>query len=280
MISSNRNFAVCNLCPHHCHLKEGASGICRARKCVEGKVVSSSYGNLSALALDPIEKKPLYHFHKGSQILSVGSFGCNLKCPFCQNHEISMGTSTHDNYYAPDDIVDLALKLKHECGNIGVAFTYNEPLISYEYVLDTARLLKQADLCTVLVTNGTICEEPFLTLLPYIDALNIDLKAFSPHFYRKIKGDFDTVLNNIRLAHEFSHVEITTLVIDGVNDSDEDMERECQFLCSIDKEMPLHLSRCFPRYRWSHIRITPYETLERLLGIAQKYLHHVYLGNV
>ncbi len=235
------------------------------------------------MALDPIEKKPLYLFHPGSYILSVGSYGCNLRCPFCQNHEISMADSSlPTQYLSPENLTALALKLRDEDprGNIGVAFTYNEPLISYEYLLDSARLLKEAGLCAVLVTNGTVSREPLLRLLPYIDAMNIDLKGFSAEFYAYVGGYFDCVKETIKEAAKVCHVEVTTLILAGKNDKDEMMEEEALFLSGISPDLPLHLSRAFPRFKEPGLEITPRETLERLRKIAQKHLKHVFLGNI
>lgn len=182
--------AACPLCFHHCRLEPGQSGLCRARANQNGKIISLSYGKITSLALDPIEKKPLRRFHPGSQILSVGSFGCNLSCPFCQNHEIAAaGPQVPARDFSPDQLVELACSLLGR-GNIGIAYTYNEPLVGYEYLMDTARLAREAGLLNVLVSNGTLEEIPFLDLLPLLDALNLDLKGFGlvPHPGRR-SGD-------------------------------------------------------------------------------------------
>lgn len=271
----------CDLCFHHCKLEEGQLGFCRGRLNRDGKIISINEGLFSSIALDPIEKKPLIHFHPNSMILSLGSIGCNLRCPFCQNHAISMAKPGEVSMKAmsPQDIVELAKSLKSK-GNIGVAFTYNEPLINYEMVLETFKLAKQADLKTVLVTNGTLETPYFEMLLPYTDALNIDLKSFSPSFYRTLFGDLENVKANIKAAAKVSHVEITTLIIPGKNDSESDMEDEAQWLASIDENIPLHLSRFFPNYLWDDLLPTPIETLRKLKIIAERYLNRVYLGNV
>lgn len=237
---------------------------------------------MTSLALDPVEKKPLYHFHPGSFILSAGSFGCNMRCPFCQNYQISQAdSSTHYRKIMPEELVSLALKLKNESlGNIGVAFTYNEPLVSYEYILDTSRLLHESDLLCVLVTNGQICREPLRELLPHIDAMNIDLKAFSADFYRYAGGDFQTTLDCIKTAAAQCHIEITTLIIPGKNDSSEEMELEARFIAGISKDIPLHLTRFFPRYKETQLSPTPVESLTTLAAVASRYLKHVHLGNV
>ncbi|MDD7744857.1 MAG: AmmeMemoRadiSam system radical SAM enzyme [Mitsuokella jalaludinii] len=279
--------AVCWLCPHRCHLSDGQTGFCRARQNQGGIIRSLSYGLLTSAALDPIEKKPLYHFHPGSHILSLGSFGCNLRCPFCQNYTISQagrdgfeGQQLPMDRTSPKEIVAAAQRLEETSGNIGVAFTYNEPLVGYEFVYDTARLLKEAGLAVVLVTNGQIEKDPWLHLLPYVDAVNIDLKGFTQSFYDWIGGDLKTTKVAIEMAAEQGvHVEVTTLVIPGKNDGAEEMAAEAEWLAGISAELPLHLSRYFPRYR-SKIPMTPVETLQRLRRIAGARLRFVHLGNV
>lgn len=279
--------AVCWLCPHRCHLSDGQTGFCRARQNQGGIIRSLSYGLLTSAALDPIEKKPLYHFHPGSHILSLGSFGCNLRCPFCQNYTISQagrdgfeGQQLPMDRTSPKEIVAAAQRLEETSGNIGVAFTYNEPLVGYEFVYDTARLLKEAGLAVVLVTNGQIEKAPWLHLLPYVDAVNIDLKGFTQSFYDWIGGDLKTTKAAIEMAAEQGvHVEVTTLVIPGRNDRDEEMAAEAEWLAGLSAELPLHLSRYFPRYR-SKIPMTPAETLQRLRRIAGARLRFVHLGNV
>ncbi|HPJ77001.1 MAG TPA: radical SAM protein, partial [Clostridia bacterium] len=188
----------CRICPHGCILDEGQIGFCKARMNVNGEIICKNYAKLTSIALDPIEKKPLYRFMPNKMILSVGSYGCNLRCPFCQNYEISMAddnlVKTYDT--PPDYLVNVALSLKSK-GNIGIAYTYNEPFISFEYVMDSSKLAHEKGLVNVLVTNGYVCEEPLLEILPHIDAMNIDLKAFNEEFYKKIGGDLNTVLNTI-----------------------------------------------------------------------------------
>jgi len=271
----------CGLCPRHCNLAEGAIGVCKGRWNQDGLIRPLNYGCITSVALDPIEKKPLYHFFPGSYILSVGSFGCNFKCPFCQNHSISMaGNSCDYRNLTPEDLISLAIQLKNsERGNIGIAFTYNEPLISYEFVLDTSKELKKYNLKSVLVTNGGICSDYLENLLPYIDAMNIDLKGFSQKFYDYVKGDFETVKQNIRLAYSKCHVEVTTLIIPTKNDSDSDMRSEAEYLSSISPDIPLHLSRFFPRYKEQDLYPTPIETIDRLCSVASEYLNYVHRGN-
>ncbi|HCT62518.1 MAG TPA: AmmeMemoRadiSam system radical SAM enzyme [Erysipelotrichaceae bacterium] len=272
---------TCDLCFHNCNLKEGQTGFCHARKNVNGVITSIDANWITSLALDPIEKKPLLHFYPGSKILSIGSFGCNLRCPFCQNHTIASMSfhNKHAKYMRSEEIVNLALDFVPQ-GNIGLAFTYNEPLIAYEFVLETAKLAKQYNLKTVLVTNGTINEKPLLELLPYIDAMNIDLKGFTQEFYTKLSGNLEQVKHTIELSHSRTHVELTSLIIPNENDSAEDMEKEARWIASIDPEMPLHLSRFFPNHLWMDKQITPLDTLIKLERIAKQYLKHVHLGNV
>lgn len=210
----------CTLCFHNCRLEEGQTSLCRARGNQGGKIVPLNYGKLTALALDPIEKKPLCRFHPGSMVLSVGSFGCNLRCPFCQNAGIAAaGSDAPTRDWTPEALVEKALALQSQ-GNIGVAYTYNEPLVGYEYVQDCAKLVRQAGLCNVLVTNGTIQETYWRRLLPLIDAANIDLKGFTENWYRQLGGDLETVKRSIALAAQSCHLEVTTLVVPGENDSE------------------------------------------------------------
>ena len=272
--------ALCELCFHHCALDEGQTGLCRARACQDGKIVSLNYGKLTSLALDPIEKKPLRRFHPGSLILSVGSFGCNMRCPFCQNHEISMagdsGIPTVE--VSPEQLAAQAAELVPH-GSIGVAYTYNEPLTGYEYVRDCAALVHEQGMVNVLVTNGTVEEEPWRALLPLVDAANIDLKGFTPSWYRRLGGDLETVKRSIVLAAERCHVEVTTLLIPGENDSEEEIRELARWLASISPEIPLHLSRFFPQYQMVDRLPTPVEQGSRLAETARRYLSYVYTGN-
>jgi len=272
---------LCDLCPRKCSLSEGQSGFCGARINRGGIIVCENYGRVTSLALDPIEKKPLRRFYPGSNILSIGSYGCNMDCSFCQNYTIARADSASIKWetISPEELVALAQAYRAQ-GNIGVAFTYNEPLIGFEYVLDCAKLLQQAGLKTVLVTNGMIDPNRWMTLLPYVDAANIDLKSFTEEGYRALGGDLETVKSTISLAQGSMHVELTTLIVPGFNDSDEQMREECQWIASLSKKIPLHLSRFFPRYRMSTGKPTPVETMFRLEKIAREYLSHVYLGNI
>jgi pyruvate formate lyase activating enzyme len=278
---------VCDLCPQGCRLAVGQVGRCRARVGAGTETdaplgtFSLSYGRLTSVALDPIEKKPLSHFYPGSKILSVGSFGCNLSCPFCQNHSISMAGAgdlkTED--VMPEEIAAEAARLV-PAGNIGLAFTYNEPLVGYEFVRDTAKQIKERGLKTVLVTNGYLNRKYWEQILPLTDAMNIDLKAYNTGFYKNIGGDLGIVKDNIKSAAARCHIELTTLVIENENDGDEEMAAMCEFISRISPEIPLHLTRFFPQYHYADRRATPVDTLRRLEKIAKEKLKYVELGNI
>ncbi len=271
---------VCNICPHKCELQEGQLGFCRGRICRDGEIISENYGRITTMALDPIEKKPLYHFYPTSKILSVGSYGCNLRCPFCQNYDISMANSSEIDYgnMTCEMLVEQAYELKGR-GNIGIAYTYNEPLIGYEFVRDCATLAKSKGLKNVVVTNGYICEEPLGSLLPVVDAFNIDLKGFTQEFYKALKGDLDTVKRNIIMIADHCHIEVTTLIIPGENDSVEEMEALSKWLSSVNPDIPLHISRFFPRWKMQDREATPIESINRLADIAGRELKYVHKGN-
>lgn len=282
--------AVCPVCPHRCRIAEGKTGRCRARGTRDGSVVPLNYGLVTSLALDPIEKKPLARFYPGSRILSAGSYGCSLNCPFCQNWEISMsdgqefrhGRRAEDNYVSPEALADMAEHLRPQ-RNIGVAFTYNEPLISYEYVMDTARLLREKDLKAVLVTNGCVNDEIADTVLPLTDALNIDLKSFQDDVYRNILGgNLAAVKNFIAKAAEQCHVELTSLIVPGMNDSEEEIRAMTQWIASLPhgEEIPLHITRFFPRYRMQDRNPTEKAVILKLVEIARQQLKYVFPGNI
>lgn len=270
--------AVCGICPRQCILDEGQTGFCHSRHNVGGSIVCKNYAKLTAIALDPIEKKPLRRYMPGSLILSVGSNGCNLRCPFCQNHSISMSKAGECNvvYVTPQVLVKKALQLVPH-GNIGIAYTYNEPLISYEYIMDCAKLARKNDLKNVLVTNGYVCEKPLCELLPYIDAVNIDLKAFTQDFYKKIGGDLETVKNTISICSKSCHTEVTTLIIPDENDSPGEMKELSKWLGQIDKNIPLHITRFYPRHHYSHKSPTDIKHMYVLSQIARQHLNYVYV---
>ena len=272
----------CLLCPKNCIIKEGKYGICMVRKNLDGKIVPENYGKVSALHPDPIEKKPLYHFHPGQTILSIGTFGCNLKCKFCQNYDISQSKVTdllNRETYKPEDIIRIAVDME---GNHGIAYTYNEPIIWFEFVMETATKAHNEGLYNVMVSNGFINQKPLFDLLHVIDAWNVDLKAFTEDFYRKYTSSVllpvKESIKNIKQAGK--HLEITNLVIPGLND-DENKFREMVKWISDEtgKDTPLHISRYFPTYRMN-IPATPVSTLERFYNIASEYLNYVFLGNV
>ncbi|MDR3305742.1 MAG: AmmeMemoRadiSam system radical SAM enzyme [Clostridiales Family XIII bacterium] len=273
---------VCDLCPNLCRLRRGDAGACRARAGGEKAVVSLNYGKLTSIALDPIEKKPLSRFHPGSKILSIGSFGCNLRCPWCQNHGISMAgaeSPLHVETADPQGVAEEAARLS-PAGNIGVAYTYNEPLVGFEFVYDTARAVKARGLKNVLVTNGYANGPYWEKLLPLMDAMNIDLKSYRADFYKRIGGDLDVVKANIRSAAAQCRVELTCLLIDGENDSGAEMEDMAGFIAGISEDIPLHISRAFPRYRYTGRAPTNLESMRRAAKIAKKRLRYVELGNI
>jgi len=271
--------AECPICPHRCALDEDQTGLCGARKNTGGEVICENYGKIAAMALDPIEKKPLRKFYPGTTILSVGSYGCNLRCPWCQNHSISMPDHIPEVYeVSPEALVSKALSLIDR-NNIGLAYTYNEPLIGYEYVMDCSRLAHEKGLKNALVTNGYINEKPLTELLPFIDAMNIDLKSFNDDFYKRIGGSLNAVRNTISLASKNAHVEVTTLIIPNENDSFDEMETLAQWIASVNNEIPLHISRFFPRHKYSGKAPASVEIIYALADIARVYLRSVYTGN-
>ena len=268
----------CHLCPHNCIISEGKRGICRVRTNKGGVLYTTIYGEVSSVAMDPIEKKPLYHFYPGHSILSVGTVGCSFRCKFCQNYSTSQNPKHPTQYYSPEELVSVA----GSSNSIGIAYTYTEPLIWYEYVLDCCRLAHKAGLKNAFVSNGYINPEPLSELLPYTDAFNIDLKAMSKEFYRKVVGGrLQSVLDTISeiSKHPQIMLEVTTLVIPGYNDNDDEMEELTGFLSSLRADIPYHLSAYFPMYQFT-APATSYETLKHLKDLALKKLRYVYLGNV
>lgn len=272
----------CQLCPHHCRIVNGKTGVCRSRRNEDGVLVSEVYGKPCSLAIDPIEKKPLYHFHPGTQCLSIACTGCNFRCLNCQNHEISQVSPDDVNHYelSPNEVV--ALCRKHHCP--GIAYTYTEPLTYIEYVTDTARLAHENGLWNILVTAGYVCQEPLKDLLPYLDAANIDLKSFSDSIYQRISGGhLKLVLDTIQAMYDAGvWVELTNLIIPGVNDDMQMIRQMCLWLVNNGfADNPLHFSRFFPRFKMENIPPTPIHTLQEAKRIAEEEgIRHVYLGNV
>lgn len=269
----------CRLCPQDCRIAAGRFGRCRVRTNDEGTLRTLNYARVTSAALDPIEKKPLYHFHPGSVVLSLGTFGCNLSCVFCQNFTISQGQPPTQRL-SPEDAVRAAIEAKSS-GNIGLAYTYSEPIVWYEYVRDTARLAREEGLVNVLVTNGLIMPEPLEELLPLIDAMNVDIKSMSDAFYQNLCGirSGEMARRTVETAFGRCHVEITNLVVTGANDSDDDFRALTDWAASVSPDLPLHISRYRPMYRHT-APPTPIERLERAFEIASEKLNFVYLGNV
>ena len=274
-VKKEEGVVQCLLCPHQCTIKPGKEGICKNKKNIEGELYAHRYGEVSAIALDPIEKKPLYHFYPGSQILSIGTVGCNFQCKFCQNYHLVEATVPTEEV----EIEELISSAKRH-RSVGIAYTYNEPFISFEFVLDCAVRAREAGLKNVLVTNGYYNPEPFEELLPYIDAMNIDLKSLQDDFYRRLCGGrLEPVLKTIERAHQDCLVELTNLLVTDENDSDEDIQKLVDWIASLDPEIPLHFSRYHPMYKFTNPP-TPIERLERAYQIGREKLKWVYLGNV
>ncbi len=271
---------VCQVCMHHCSLKPGQRGICRARKNEGGRIQCDNYGRVTSLNLDPIEKKPLRMFCPGSLVLSVGSYGCNLRCSFCQNHEISMtdGDTAVFRLLLPQELAERA-RYYQPVGNIGAAFTYNEPLVGWEYVRDAAERIHAYGMKNVMVTNGHASLSVLEELLPYVDAMNIDLKCFRPEYYQKLGGDLEIVKAFIARASRDCHVELTTLVVPGENDSLEEIEEEAAWIASVSRDIPLHITRFFPRYRMTDREATEVQQVYCLAKAAEKYVNYVFVGN-
>lgn len=278
----SETICICQVCPHHCRLAEGQTGACRARRAEGGRVVCINYGRITSIALDPIEKKPLAFFNPGRPILSVGSFGCNLRCAFCQNHAISQvgAEEVETEKMTPVALAELAARLARERGNLGVAYTYNEPLVGWEFVRDCAQEIRARGLTNVLVSNGVATPEIIAELAPLLNAANIDLKGPDRRFYDWVGGDFATVCATIRTLHEAGvHVEVTTLIVPGRNDRDEDIDTIAAFLAEISPDLPLHVTRFFPRWRLLDGNPTPVATVRHLADIARRRLRLVLIGN-
>jgi len=281
--SKEEAYLKCELCPHHCKILDGKTGICKSRINLSGKLYSLTWGKPVSISVDPIEKKPLFHFYPRENILSIGTFGCNLKCKFCQNYDISQvdveSESKKLELVKPEQIINIAISRNLNL----IAFTYNEPTIFYEYMLDIAKLAKQNNIKCVIVSNGFINKEPLNELCKYIDAANIDLKSFDNSFYKDIcSAKLKPVLESIKLLKKNKiHVELTNLIISGKNDSFEQIEKMAKWIkVNVGENTVLHLSRAFPMYKMENIIPTPLQTLFEAQKICKKHLHFVYLGNV
>lgn len=265
----------CGLCPNFCLVQENQTGRCGSYQSLENKLWNIRYGQIASLCMDPIEKKPLYHFYPHSKILSAGFYGCNLSCQFCQNSSLSFGSGHQSEFPIPD-----LIQLAKDKGSIGIAFTYNEPFTMYEFVFDAFKTFRQNNLKTVLVTNGYINPKPLEEILPLVDAMNIDLKSMRSSFYQNICGGIiETVQSTIQKCYNKCHIEITYLVIPGENDTEEDFEKLADFLYSLNSEIPVHLSRYFPHYHFTAPK-TSIQTLKTGYEIVSKKMKNVYLGNV
>lgn len=271
----------CTLCPKNCVISPSKKGVCGVRQNIDGRLYALVYERPVAVHIDPIEKKPLYHFHPHSKILSIGTYGCNLSCKFCQNYDISQEFEVDSIYdletLHPEDIINFckSKNLNH------VAFTYNEPTVFYEYMIDVAKLCKANNIYTVVVSNGQINEEPLKELITYIDAFNIDLKAFNDKFYKELcKGGIEATKRTIELIVKSKrHIEVTFLLIEGYNDDIIEFQEMCKYLSSLNRNIVLHISRAFPRYKMS-FNITPYALMKKFGDVAKEYLNYVYLGNL
>jgi pyruvate formate lyase activating enzyme len=272
----------CQLCPHMCLINDGKAGICKVRRNIDGKLVAETWGRISAMHMDPIEKKPLYHFFPGRPILSLGSVGCNMHCLCCQNWQISQVSVKEFSFehpVQPDEIVNTAII---EENNLGIAYTYNEPAMWFEYMIDIAKLVQLKGLKNVMVSNGYVSEKPMDDLLHYIDAFNIDLKGFTENFYRKFTGSrLDPILRNlIKIRNSGRHLEITTLIVPGQNDDPRVFSNMVDWISGeLGKDTILHLSRYHPAYKFD-AGPTSADDMKGLLEIAQSRLFYVYAGNI
>ena len=273
----------CTTCPHACCLSDGFYGVCRTRRGRNDEVVPEGYGRITSLALDPIEKKPIAWWRQGTTVLSLGSYGCNMSCPFCQNASIAQAGPDDVEWreVTPDQVVDMALGLAdRRC--IGVAYTYNEPLVNWEFLRDTGNLAHKANLANVLVSNGMASVQVVNEIAPLIDAANIDLKCFTDEGYRALGGDFETVKQTIEALAEMPtcHLEVTTLVVPGFSDDERQIDQAARWLSSLDSSIVYHLTRFFPQHRMRDVPPTPRATLDVLARVASRHLGTVLLGNV
>jgi len=266
---------VCELCPRFCKLKDGQEGFCFGRENQNGTMVVTNYGKIPSLSIDPIEKKPLYHFFPSRDILSTGPNGCNFRCQFCQNWQIAQ-TRVSTEFISPEQLINIAVSKN----SIGIAYTYTEPFIWYEFVCDCSQIAREKGLKNVLVTNGFINEKPLQEILPFIDAMNIDIKSIRPEFYETYcLGKLEDVMRTIEKSFEKCHIELTNLVITDLNDSRENQEDLIDWIAGISDEIPLHISRYFPSYKLKKPATDP-KKLKDFFTLAKEKLKYVYLGNV
>lgn len=266
----------CELCPHQCVIQDGGYGRCQVRHNKGGTLIAESYGFVTAASFDPMEKKPLYHFKPGSTIFSIGSKGCSFKCGFCQNAHIAQGDPSGQNLSTDE----LLATMGSRSDNVGIAFTYNEPMVGFEFMMDMARAAKKKGYATVCVSNGFIMPDPLVELMTVIDAFNIDLKAFNDRFYHQVcRGERAPVMEGIRRMAKLVHVELTLLLIPGENDKPDELEEMFKWIKDISPEIPLHITRYFPAHKYDKAA-TPISDLVKAETLAKKYLKYVYLGNV
>ena len=278
-----RTSATCTACPQTCMVEEGQLGYCRSRRSIDGKVKPEGYGRITSIALDPIEKKPLARYMPGTTVLSLGSYGCNMDCPFCQNASIAHAAADDIEWRTmqPQEVVDLALELRdRRC--VGIAYTYNEPLVNWEFLRDTSELAHEAGLVNVVVSNGMATTRTLSKVAKLIDAANVDLKCFTEEGYLRLGGNLRAVQYTISRLAELPtcHLEVTTLVVPGLSDDEEQIDAMTSWLASLDPSIPYHLTRFFPRHRMAKAQPTPIETLYRLADVASRHLDDVMLGNV
>jgi len=272
---------ICDLCPHHCKLKANKISPCGSRMVIDGKLYALSYGNILAQQIDPIEKKPLYHFLPGEMTYSIGTPGCNLQCQNCQNSHLSQSDNLkmRHNIIPPEQIIQDAVS--KQCKSI--SYTYSEPTIFYEYMLDTAKLAHKAGLKNIMVSNGYICEDALKELLPYIDAVNIDMKGFSDSIYKKLTGGslYPVLSTILTIKKAMIHLEITILCIPGLTDDARLLKDFIKWMETYDmQDVPLHMSRFFPTFKLAHLSACQESKLYELINIAKDRMFFVYPGNV
>ncbi|MGM5481876.1 MAG: AmmeMemoRadiSam system radical SAM enzyme [Nanobdellota archaeon] len=269
----------CHLCPHNCNIEEGSTGRCKVRKAKDNKLYSMNYGKAVSINVDPVEKKPLYHFLPKTNTLSIGTVGCNLYCKHCQNWEIA--TAFPGQMQELDLPAEVVVQLALDKGCKSISYTYNEPTIFHEYATDIAKLAKEKGLMNILVTNGYINRAPAEDFCKVMDAVNVDLKAFNKEFYYKVcHSKFSPILEAIKIYKNI-WLEITNLIIEGENDSSEDIEDMCKWIKdNVGPHVPIHFSRAIPMHKMKDINPTPRETLLKARDIARKYLDYVYIGNI